>query len=110
MERSKRELKRWTSGDLAKVKLHPEAKGARLEEVIASIEYEIAHKMNDLHDAAKLIATFSGLDNRILYLKYVEGKSLEEVASELNYSYSHISKKHAELTRTIKYVSDYFAF
>ncbi|QTD43252.1 hypothetical protein [Sporosarcina sp. Te-1] len=104
LERSKRELKRWTSGDLMKVKLTAESNGAKLEDIIASIEYELAHKMNDLYDVKKLIGTFKGLDNQILYGKYVEGKALIDVAFELGKSPNYIYNKHAQIMRTIEYV------
>lgn len=109
IEREKRELKRWESGDLFKVRLTEGSIASGLEDRIAFMEYELAHKMNDLYDSSKLISTFKGLDNKILYKRYVEGKTLEVVANELSYSYSHVSKKHAELVRTLKYISDYFA-
>lgn len=109
LSRNKKELKRWVQGDLYDVKLNEKSIASNLEETIFALEYELAHKMNDLYDAKKLISTFKGLENQILYKKYVEGKTLENVAEELKYSYSHISKKHAELIRTINFVSDYFA-
>lgn len=110
LSRNKRELKRWTLGDLSKIKLNEKSIASNLEERIADYEHELAHKMNDLFDAKKLISTFKGLENQILYYRYVEGKSLEEIAVDLNYSYSHISKKHAELVRTINFVDQHFAF
>lgn len=109
LEREKRELGRWTSGDLWKVRLTEGSIASGLEERIEVMEYELAHIMNDQYDAKKLISTFKGLENKILFGKYVEGKSLERIAIELNYSYSHVSKKHAELIRTVKYVGEYFA-
>lgn len=48
LQRSKRELKRWVSGDLQEVRLTAESEGAKVEERIATIEYELAHKMNNL--------------------------------------------------------------
>ena len=109
LDREKRELIRWSSGDLYNVKLNENSIASGLEDRIFNYQYDLAHKMNDQYDAKKLIGTFKGLENKILYGKYVEGKSLEVVAEELNYSYSHISKKHAELIRTINFISDYFA-
>jgi|SRR5690625_2004899 len=103
LEREKRELRRWVYGDLQDVKLHKDSISAKIEERIAALEYELAHKMNDLYDAEKLISTFKGLENKILYFKYVEGLLLEEIAEKLNYSPSYIYKKHAEIMRMIKF-------
>lgn len=103
LDRSYRELKRWVEGDLAGVKLTAESNGARLEEFIETAEYDLAHKMNDLYEARKLIATFSGLDNQILFGKYVEGKTLLDVALDLDKSPNYIYNKHAQIMKMIDY-------
>ncbi|MGD6964519.1 hypothetical protein ACQCVB_20150 [Fictibacillus phosphorivorans] len=107
LERSKKELWRWVAGDLQGVPLQRESIAANLEEIIQRIEHELAHKMNDLYNLRKLISTFKGLDHKILRLKYIDGMTLEEIAEELTYSFSHIKKKHAELVRTIRFVERY---
>jgi len=107
IEREKQELKRWVYGDLQDVKLQEDSIASGLEERIEAYEKELQHKKNDLKKAEELIRTFQGLDNKILYYKYVKGMTLEEIANELNYSESHIRKKHAELVRTIKYLKMY---
>ena len=103
LERTENELKRWTSGDLFGVKLTAESNGAKLEEYIERIEYELAHKMNDLLDMKKMINTFKGLEHKILYMKYIEGMTLERVAEELKYSAQYIYNKHAQIKRMIEY-------
>ena len=103
LDRSQRELKRWVSGDLVGVRLNPESDGANLEETIENIEFELANKMNDLHDVKRLIATFRGLENQILYGKYVEGKTLLDVAFDLDKSPNYIYNKHAQIMRMIDY-------
>ncbi|MGE7621535.1 hypothetical protein ACQKMD_00395 [Viridibacillus sp. NPDC096237] len=41
LEMNKRELDRWRIGDLAKYKLSPESKGAHIEQIIKSIEWNL---------------------------------------------------------------------
>ncbi len=104
LDKTKTELRRWVSGDLREVRLTAESEGAKVENRIEAIEYELAHKMNDMYRLKKLISKFRGLENQILKLKYVDGMTLEEIAEVVNYSSSHIKKKHAELVRLIKFV------
>ncbi|HDR4903893.1 TPA: hypothetical protein QCR48_000264 [Bacillus cereus] len=104
LDRTKAELKRWVSGDLREVRLTAESEGAKVEERIEAIEYELAYKMNDMYKLKKLISKFRGLDNKILKMKYVDGMTLEQIAEEISYSSSHIKKKHAEIVRLIKFV------
>ncbi|MED3356985.1 sigma factor-like helix-turn-helix DNA-binding protein [Bacillus thuringiensis] len=104
LDKTKAELRRWVSGDLREVRLTTESEGAKVEKRIEAIEYELAHKMNDMYKLEKLISKFRGLENQILKLKYVDGMTLEEIAEAVNYSSSHIKKKHAELVRLIKFV------
>ncbi|MGN4756442.1 hypothetical protein ACTFRK_11190 [Bacillus cereus group sp. MYBK227-2] len=104
LDKTKAELKRWISGDLREVRLTAESEGAKVEERIEAIEYELAYKMNDMYKLKKLINKFRGLDNKILKMKYVDGMTLEQIAEEISYSSSHIKKKHAEIVRLIKFV------
>lgn len=103
IDRNKNELKRWLSGDLAKVKLTSESHGSQLEEIIEAAEYELAYKMNDLEDMKKLINTFRGLDNKILYMKHVEGKRLINIADELGKSPNYIYNRHAQIMKMMEY-------
>lgn len=106
LDKTKAELKRWISGDLQNVRLTAESDGAKVEVHIEAIEYELAHKLNDMYKLKKLVSTFKGLENRILKLKYIDGMTLERVAEELNYSTGYINKKHAEIMREIKFAGD----
>lgn len=103
LERSERELNRWVDGDLVNIKLSAESNSANLEESIERIEYELAHKLNDMFDMKKVISSFGGLEHKILYLKYIEGLTLERVAEELKYSAQYIYNKHAEIKRMVDY-------
>ena len=104
LERTKKELRRYIEGDLVNVKLTPESHGAKLEEIIDGIEWELAHKLNDLFDLKKIVSTFSGLEHQIIKGKYVEGKTLEKIAEDVGYSASYIKRRHAEIGRTIHFL------
>ncbi|MEK5021586.1 DUF1492 domain-containing protein [Bacillus sp. FSL K6-0277] len=106
LDKTKAELKRWVSGDLQEVRLTAESEGAKVEERIEAIEYELANEMNDMYKLKNLISKFRGLDNRILKMKYVDGMTLEEIAEDMNYSSSYIYKKHAEIIRRIKFAEE----
>ncbi|PEO51525.1 DUF1492 domain-containing protein [Bacillus toyonensis] len=106
LDKTKAELKRWVSGDLREVRLTAESEGAKVEERIEAIEYELANEMNDMYKLKSLISKFRGLDNRILKMKYVDGMTLEEIAEDMNYSSSYIYKKHAEIIRRIKFAEE----
>ncbi|MGG4462620.1 hypothetical protein ABEO79_00175 [Micromonospora provocatoris] len=107
LEQTERELKRWINGDLADIKLQASSDGAKVEERIERIKKEIKIKKDQQNSIIKLVSTFRGIEHEILKLKYVEGKTLEEIAETSIYSESHIKKKHAELVRTIKFVERY---
>lgn len=104
--REKRELKRWISGDLFGVRLTKGSIATGLEERIEMMEYNLAHKMNDLYDLDKLIQSFSGLENDILYLRYCKGMKLTEVADQLGYTQQYIYNKHAQIKKQMSYTVD----
>lgn len=103
LEQTEAELERYVGGDLNNVKLQVESRGARLEEIIQGIISELAAKRKKLEMLIELIETFSGLENQILRLKYIEGMTLEMVADELGYSLSHINKQHALILKMMRY-------
>ncbi|MEI5943849.1 hypothetical protein WBS58_00560 [Bacillus albus] len=105
LDKSKAELKRWTSGDLQNVRLTAESEGAKVEDRIEAIEYELAHKMNEEYDLKLLMNKFAGLDHQILKMKYVDGMTLEQIAFELHYSY--IRRKHAEIRKIVKFLDGF---
>lgn len=104
LERSERELRRWVQGDLAKYKLTEESIASNLEEKIEVIRYELAHKMNDQRKILDMISKFDTLENKIIVGKYIEGKTLEEIAEQHQYSTQYIYNKHAQLKKTIRFV------
>ncbi len=99
------EQKRWEkNGDLFnnnkyETSLHHQQ---RIGQVLVNLENVLEDKQKLKQELLDLINNFKGLDNKILYLKYVEGMTLEVVAQELNYSYSYIKSKHAEIKRSFK--------
>lgn len=101
LERSQNELKRWVSGDLTKYKLTAKSDGAQLEERIEFIKKTLNEKRKELSNINDFLAKFPTIDNRILFLKYIENKNLELIAEEIGYSVSHVQKRHAELVRII---------
>jgi RNA polymerase sigma factor (sigma-70 family) len=107
LEQTERELKRWVEGDLSGIKLQQDSLGSKVEESIEKVKEDISFKKGQLSKLIRLVDTFKGLDHQVLRMKYVYGMTLEEIAEELNYSASHIRKKHAELVRTIKFVEMY---
>ncbi|PEA86393.1 hypothetical protein [Bacillus thuringiensis] len=106
LDKTKAELKSWISGDLREVRLTAESEGAKVEERIEAIEYELANKMNAMYELIELINKFKGLDNQILVKKYIYGMTLGQIACNLNYSPNYIKRKHAEVRKIIKFVDD----
>lgn len=107
LDKTKVELKRWISGDLRDVCLTAESDGAKVEEHLEAIEYELAHKMNAMYDLKYLISRFTGLENRILKMKYVDGMTLEQIAFDLHYSTGYIRRKHAEIRKIVKFLDEF---
>ncbi|MBO1628214.1 hypothetical protein [Bacillus arachidis] len=105
--KTKAELKRWISGDLRDVRLTAESDGAKVEGHIEAIEYELAHKMNAMCDLKYLISKFTGLENQILKMKYVDGMTLEQIAFDLHYSTGYIRRKHAEIKKIVKFLDEF---
>ncbi|PHB54557.1 hypothetical protein COE92_14320 [Bacillus wiedmannii] len=103
LEQTEAELKRWISGDLRNVSLTQDSQGAKVEDVIENIKSELAFKQNQMNKLIALVNDFEGLDNQILKFKYIYGMTLEEIAERVDYSYSHVKKRHAELIRLIRF-------
>jgi len=94
------------NGDLVGVRLTADSDGAKLEERIERIDRELQVKLLEQKNILELINRFSGLNHKILKLKYVDGMTLEEIAEILNYSASYIYKKHAEIAKMIKFAHE----
>lgn len=48
-----------------------------------------------------IVNSFDDLDSRILCMRYIDDKTLENIAYELGYSASYIYKKHAQIMKSI---------
>jgi len=102
---SRRELQRWTNGDLAKHQtflISLERQG-RLKGVISELEKRIEQLQKERQEIIDTIDKFQGLENKILKMKYVDGLKLEAIAVQTGYSLSYIKSKHATLMRMIKF-------
>jgi DNA-directed RNA polymerase specialized sigma subunit len=107
LNRAEIELKRWVYGDLQELKLQEGSLGGKVEENIEKLKDRISFKREQRDQLIHLVNTFKGLDHKILKLRYVNGLKLDDIADELNYSASHIKKRHAELMRTIGFLKKY---
>lgn len=107
IRKTKLELSRWEDGDLSKVFLERDSKGSQVEISIDKLEDLLDEKIEMQESLVVLINTFKGIESQILKKKYVDGKSLETIAEELNYSYGHIKVKHAELKRRLDFIGEY---
>lgn len=52
--------------------------------------------------AERIMNQFDGIDYKVAYARFVEGKKLELIAEELNYSVDGIKKISARISRLIK--------
>ncbi|EIY5975320.1 sigma-70 family RNA polymerase sigma factor [Enterococcus faecalis] len=110
IELNEKELFRWSNfsdsdGDLAKHQtfLTSLEKQSHLKGVIKELNQRVEQLEKEREEIIELIDKFSGLNQKILKLKYVEGLTLESIAEELNYSYSYIKSKHAEIMRIVNF-------
>ena len=110
LQLNEKELARWsnyvdTDGDLAKHQtfLTSLEKQARLKGVILDLNERYEKLQKEREEIIQMVDKFTGLDQQILKLKYIEGLTLEAIASETDYSYQYIKNKHAELMRIIKF-------
>lgn len=108
LNKSKLELDRWVNGDLANVRLEKNSRASSLEEKIELLEQEVMYLEEQKQATEEMVSSFSGLDNSIVKMKYVEGMTLEQIAEELSYSYSHIKNRHAGLRKSLEFTDNYF--
>ena len=107
LNKSKLELIRWVEGDLVNVRLEKNSRSASLEENIEKMEREIVILEQQKEEMVAIVASFKGLDNDIVRMKYVEGCSLEIISEEVGYSASYIRQRHAEIRKTLQFLDQY---
>lgn len=108
IRKTEAECERWMSGDLSK--MHVSGKGTRPGQVgleLPKLRSDLTECKAEQYDLIKLIDSFSGYENQILKLKYVQGLTLEEIAERLGYSYDTIKAKHAELHRRLDWIDEW---
>ncbi|WP_117170590.1 hypothetical protein [Paraliobacillus sediminis] len=74
-----------------------------IQEKSKQITDDLISKKEQRDEAINLLNKFKGLENKILYGKYVEGKTLVRIAKELHYNVNWIYQKHVALIRMIKF-------
>ncbi|MCL5457606.1 hypothetical protein AB0Y04_02630 [Loigolactobacillus coryniformis] len=109
IRKSEHEYQRWAGGDLTNVRIVKESKAAHLEEDIDSLQRELEWRRQALSDLLELIDSFDGIEEQILRKKYIEGESLEQIASDndVHYALSYIQKKHSELHRRLNWLDNW---
>lgn len=105
--RTENELVRWTCGDLSEIKLEKGSRASRLEEIIESLKQEIEITENRILDIEQFIYSLDGLESQIVRMKYIENKSLKEIAEITGYEYGYIRVKHASIKHTINFANSY---
>lgn len=109
LNKSRLELDRWVNGDLANVRLEKNSRSSSLEENIRIIENELELLEKEKVELMELIDSFSGADNQIVKLKYIDDMDVYDIADETGYSVSYIRKRHTEIRKTLSFVDEYAA-
>lgn len=100
---SKRELKRWESGDLRNVRLSKDSISSGLETNIKSLEREFLFQESKLFEFKENVRKiFDDVESQVVYLKYVEGKTLLQISIELGYEDGYVRRIHAKVAKELK--------
>ncbi|WP_137598204.1 hypothetical protein [Paucilactobacillus kaifaensis] len=103
LRRTEIELSRYTDGDLRNIKLNKKSNASQLEEIIAEYKKLLEQDYKIKDEVMNLLDRFSGIENTILKEKYINGKTLMDIADmpDIGYSYQTIKRVHAELKRRL---------
>ena len=75
------------------------ARLGEIEKKIAELEEDMKPKLDSLRAMKEKMKELEGLEYKVFYAHKVEGKSLNQVAGELNYTPEYIRKINAELNK-----------
>lgn len=107
INKTKLELIRWVEGDLSKVRITKESRGAKVEEVLAALEDELSFTIEQKDSLLTLVEDGQELNDRILFKKYVEEKVLETIAEELDCSSGLVRIRHSKITKKHSFIKEY---
>lgn len=65
----------------------------------AAAQRELDIQNKDFANLKQVIYSFKNEFNKVLWLKYVEGYTLEEIVPEVNYGYTTIKDQHSKFTK-----------
>lgn len=77
-------------------------KQVNLNNKVAIIQSIVDDKRETQRDILEKLKQLEGLEYKIAYKRFIENKTLNEIAEELGYSSSYVMKKSAEVTKNIK--------
>lgn len=106
LRRTEIELSRYTDGDLRNIKLSKKSNASQLEEIICEHKKLLEQDYQIRNEVMALLDRFSGIENTILKEKYINGKTLMDIADmpDIGYSYQTIKRVHAELKRRLTWL------
>lgn len=74
----------------------------RITNQIAVIQSILEDKRETQNEVLEKLKGLEGLEYKIAYKRFIEGKTLNEIAEEINYSDSWVMKKSAAVTKKVK--------
>ena len=107
INKTKLELIRWVEGDLSRVRLTKESRGAKVEKVLAALEDELSFTVDQEESLLMVLDDMQEMNDCILFKKYVEGKGLEGIAEELDCSRNHVAHRHSEVMKKHPFIKEY---
>ena len=102
IELSKKEQERWwITGDLFQsVPLDNAAKRFdNLSDKIEKLEESLKEKVEAADRIRNQLSQYKGLEYKVYYMRYIEGKTLKDVAHELNFNYDYIREVASKLKK-----------
>ncbi len=99
-----RESWHFSTGKLGK-RYNLDVSTKKMDELAERIEWlteRIEHKKGIRDKIEEKLNSFKGLEYKVAYMRIVEGKKIEKIAEELNYSEDWIKKVSAKITRHLE--------